>query len=139
MMTPRLKLLKDLLTSEQVQAMSTQDKIKLIFLPGFSMAKEVCFWIHLCMQILGDVHVIPNIFWQIPANNRYNFLFLNFRKPTSKTFLQLMQPELYMDTIFRLEEEGKDSIIYAAQNILPEVRLALENTNLTLCEFIEKF
>jgi two-component system, chemotaxis family, sensor kinase CheA len=32
---------KDLLTPEQVQAMSTQDKVNLIFLPGFSMAKEV--------------------------------------------------------------------------------------------------
>jgi len=32
---------KDLLTPEQVQTMSTQDKVNLIFLPGFSMAKEV--------------------------------------------------------------------------------------------------
>ncbi len=32
---------KDLLTQEQVQGMSTQDKVNLIFLPGFSMAKEV--------------------------------------------------------------------------------------------------
>lgn len=32
---------KDLLTTEQVQAMSPQDKVNLIFLPGFSMAKEV--------------------------------------------------------------------------------------------------
>jgi len=32
---------KDLLTQEQVQGMSSQDKVNLIFLPGFSMAKEV--------------------------------------------------------------------------------------------------
>ena len=32
---------KDLLTPEQVLTMSTQDKVNLIFLPGFSMAKEV--------------------------------------------------------------------------------------------------
>ncbi len=32
---------KDLLTPEQVQGMSAQDKVNLIFLPGFSMAKEV--------------------------------------------------------------------------------------------------
>jgi len=32
---------KDLLTQEQVNGMSTQDKVNLIFLPGFSMAKEV--------------------------------------------------------------------------------------------------
>lgn len=32
---------KDLLTTEQVESMSTQDKINLIFLPGFSTAKEV--------------------------------------------------------------------------------------------------
>ncbi len=32
---------KDLLTQEQVNGMSSQDKVNLIFLPGFSMAKEV--------------------------------------------------------------------------------------------------
>lgn len=32
---------KELLTPEQVLTMSTQDKVNLIFLPGFSMAKEV--------------------------------------------------------------------------------------------------
>jgi two-component system chemotaxis sensor kinase CheA len=32
---------KDLLTLEQVEGMSTQDKVNLIFLPGFSTAKEV--------------------------------------------------------------------------------------------------
>ncbi len=32
---------KELLTPEQVQAMSEQEKVNLIFLPGFSMAKEV--------------------------------------------------------------------------------------------------
>ena len=32
---------KELLTQEQVNSMSIQDKVNLIFLPGFSMAKEV--------------------------------------------------------------------------------------------------
>lgn len=32
---------KDLLTTEQVESMSTQDKVNLIFLPGFSTAEEV--------------------------------------------------------------------------------------------------
>jgi len=98
--------------------------------------KEVCFWIRVSMQILGNAPIIPNIFWEITKNGKQHYLFLFLRKPSVNTFVQLMQPELENATICRLEEEGKEKIADADQNIPSKYRSALETKELTLGDFL---
>ncbi len=104
----------------------------------FFLEYEVCFWLHMCQRILGNTKVLPNLFWQVQDLNRFNYLFLYYRKPTWKTFLQLMEPQANFDTACKLEEDGADNLAYAMQNLHPEIRQALEDKNLTLSGFLNK-
>jgi type VI secretion system ImpM family protein len=100
---------------------------------------EVCFWIHLCERILGNSSVLPNLFWQVQDASRFNYLFIYYRKPTWKTFLQLMEPRSNFDAICKLEEDGADNLAHAVQNLHPELRSAFEDKELTLLGLLNKF
>lgn len=100
---------------------------------------EVCFWTHLCQRILGNSTVLPNLFWQVQEAGNLNYLFVYYRKPTWKTFLQLMEPRSRYDSVCKLEEDGADNLAHAAQTLNPEIRAALEDNQLTLLGFLNKF
>jgi type VI secretion system protein ImpM len=100
---------------------------------------EVSFWIHMCERILGNSSILPNIFWQVQDSGHFNYLFIYYRKPTWKTFLQLIEPRSNFDAVCKLEEDGADNLAQAAQNLHPELRGALEDKDLTLLAFLNKF
>lgn len=100
---------------------------------------EVCFWISLCYRILGSHSVIPNVFWPIQDSSNANYLFVYFRKPTWKTFLQLLGPRADFDSVCKLEEDGADNPAYFTQDIRPDFRSALEDKGLTLRGLLDRF
>ena len=100
---------------------------------------EVCFWIHLCERILQNNSILPNIFWQVQDTSHFNYLFIYYRKPTWRTFLQLMEPRSNFDSICKLEEDGADNLAHAAQTLHPDLRAALEDKELTLLGLLNKF
>jgi type VI secretion system protein ImpM len=104
----------------------------------FFLEYEVCFWVHLCQCILGNNKVLPNFFWQVQDTGHFNYLFLYYRKPTWKTFLQLMEPRADLDAACRLEEDGAANLAKAVQNLNPGLRSALDDKNLTLLGFLDK-
>jgi hypothetical protein len=70
--------------------------------------------------------------------SHFNYLFIYYRKPTWKTFLQLMEPRANFDSVCKLEEDGADNLAFAAQNLNPELRSALEDKDLTLLGLLNK-
>jgi type VI secretion system protein ImpM len=104
----------------------------------FFLEYEVCFWLHTCQRILGNSKVLPNLFWQVQDASHFNYLFLYYRKPTWKTFLQLMEPRANFDATCKLEEDGADNLAQALQSLRPEIRQALEDKDLTLLGLLNK-
>lgn len=102
------------------------------------MNQVVCFWIHISLQLLGNPAIIPNFFWNLPEAGEKNYLFLFFTTPSSKTFLQLIQPELENDSICQLDEEGKDKLSDSARDISFQYSSELQTKELTLNDFLSK-
>ena len=92
----------------------------------------ICFWIRMCLRILEKESLVLNYFWKRPNSYKDNYLYLFFQKPSSQVFLQLVQPTVPSDLIFRLEEEGKENWIKDGENIPTEIRSLLEKKELTL-------
>lgn len=103
-----------------------------------SLEYEVCLWLHMCQIILGNSAVLPNVFWQVQDSRHPNYLFIYYRKPNWKTYLQLMEPRSDFDAVCRLEEDGADNMAQAVQNMHPELRQVLEDKDLTLRGFLDK-
>ena len=104
----------------------------------FFIEYEVCLWVHLCQRILGNSKILPNLFWQVQDANHFNYLFLYYRKPNWKTFLQLLEPQSNFDTVCKLEDDGADNLAKAVQNLNPELRSALDDKSLSLLNFLNK-
>lgn len=103
----------------------------------YSIDKEACFWIYLCMQILGNPDIVPSFFWQIPAYSSRNYLFIYFKSLSPKAFLQLAQPDSDTEKIFKPEENMRSEPIQGDLGIFPEVRSLLKNLEINLVEFTE--
>jgi type VI secretion system protein ImpM len=104
----------------------------------FFLEYEVCFWLHMCQRILGNSKALPNLFWQVQDPSHFNYLFLYYRKPNWKTFLQLMEPRANFDSTCKLEEDGADNLALAFQTLHPEIRQAFEDKDLTLLGLLNK-
>ncbi|MGH7601379.1 MAG: type VI secretion system-associated protein TagF, partial [bacterium] len=71
---------------------------------------DAAFWQQVCMRLLRYPGIVPVAFWTVPEVGKNAHLFLFFRPPAAKNFVQLVQPDLPSDIVCELEEEGKDKI-----------------------------
>lgn len=99
----------------------------------------VCFWIRLCLQLLGKKDLALNYFWRKQEKNGQNYLFLFFHQPNSMLFKHLVEPEMENDMICQLDNEGKKDLSEILQKISPEYKNAIDNKELNLMDFIQKF
>lgn len=103
-----------------------------------SAAYGVSFWIQMSLELARSSSFTPIYFWNLPEPGRKAFLFLFFRPPSAKSFVQLLRPEIASDGICELDEEGRDKIILAEQ-VLPSLyRGLLQRPALTLKEFLQR-
>jgi len=93
---------------------------------------EVNFWLQATQQLLRDPDFLPLLFWSAPEGKKRPYLFLFFRPPAVKNFVQLVQPDLPSDIICELEEEGRDKIDSARSALLAPFHALLETPAMTL-------
>jgi len=100
--------------------------------------EDVSFWIQACLSLLRNNSVLPNLFWTFPKDDNKNYLYLFFRQPSSKIFVQLVQSSLDNDNICKLEEEGMDKFTDSAQQISARDHALLDNKELLLVDFLRQ-
>lgn len=99
---------------------------------------DVSFWIQMSLELARNSSFIPIYFWSQPEPGKKAFLFLFFRTPSAKSFVQLLRPEIASDGICELDEEGRDKIILAEQALPSLYRSLLQRPELTLKEFLQR-
>ena len=97
---------------------------------------EVCFWTQVCFTLLGFSHFAPILFWASPQQGTPGHLFLFFRQPSGRTFVQLLKPDVESEVICVVGEEGKDKLATVKQALSHDYRELLDSGNETLSQFL---
>ena len=95
-----------------------------------------CFWLHVSLVMLGSVPGWPFLFWNLPRNGTPAYLFLFFRQPSPKNFLQLLKPDADSESICMVDEEGKGALSKASAMIPSALRALLDKQEGTLSGFL---
>ena len=98
---------------------------------------EVCFWVYMCQAFLGATSFTPILFWTRPQSEKSGHLFLFFRQPSSKNFLQLLKPEAESETVCVVDRDGGDRIANISQTLPHPYRSLLESGDSTLGQFLQ--
>ncbi|MGH7496400.1 MAG: type VI secretion system-associated protein TagF [bacterium] len=100
------------------------------------LAHSAVFWLQMSFKLLGNPVATPILFWSVPEREKGAYLYLFFRPPSAKSFLQLIQPEAPSDNICELEKEGADKIALAARALKASYREMLEMPEMKLDEML---
>jgi type VI secretion system protein ImpM len=103
---------------------------------GSPVECSVCFWLNLSFILLGSLPGRPFLFWSLPRETLPGYLFLFFRQPSARHFLQLLKPEADNETICAVDEEGREKAATASQLIVPGYRVPLEAGKEPLSRFL---
>jgi hypothetical protein len=103
---------------------------------GDTTAYEVCFWLQASLALLDASPGTPFLFWNLPRGDSAGYLFLFFRQPSARNFLQLIRPEADNDTICAMDEEGKENLTTVAQTLSYSHRALLEAGDDKLSKFL---
>jgi type VI secretion system ImpM family protein len=96
-----------------------------------------CFWLNITLTMLGTMPGWPFLFWNTPVNGAPGYLFLFFRQPSPKNFLQLLKPGADTESICAVDEEGKEALGNAAAKIPSALRGLLEKREGSLSGFLK--
>ncbi|NUO79727.1 type VI secretion system-associated protein TagF [candidate division KSB1 bacterium] len=99
---------------------------------------ETCFWLYVCLHLLGNPAMTPILFWSAPKAGQKAYLYFYFRPPSAKNFLPLVRPEVQNDAICELEEEGWANLATAEQALAAPIRASLQAPGMSLSEFLQK-
>jgi type VI secretion system ImpM family protein len=102
------------------------------------IAYEACFWLQVSLRRLGNPPVIPVFFWTAMEENRPKpaYLYLFLRRPSSRVFDLLVNPQWECEAICKLDEENKDKINPVTGPLSPAYRDMLENPRMNLQEVL---
>jgi type VI secretion system protein ImpM len=108
-------------------------------LPGAFQQTDylVSFWLHVSSIMLDAMSGFPCLFWNIPDDDSPGFLFLFFRQPSPKIFVQLLKPETSNDNICPVDEEGIEAVGKAATSIPASLRTLLDRREGSLGNFLK--
>jgi type VI secretion system ImpM family protein len=97
----------------------------------------VSFWLHVSFIMLDAMSGFPSWFWSVPDDDSRGFLFLFFRQPSPKIFIQLLKPETSNDNICPVDEEGIEAVGKAATSIPASLRTLLDRREGSLGSFLK--
>ena len=97
---------------------------------------EVCFWIHLCQAFLGGISFAPILFWTRSEGEQPGHLFLFFRQPSSKNYLQILKPEAESETICVVDQDGGDRMTSISEALPHLYRSLLDSGGSTMGQFL---
>jgi len=98
---------------------------------------EVCLWHQVCLSMLGASPGVPFLFWTLPRDGGEGHLFLFFRQPPPRFFLQLLSPGVENETICIVDEEGAENVATAGQTLTQGYRALIESGDVTLSQFLQ--
>jgi type VI secretion system protein ImpM len=101
-----------------------------------SATYEVCFWVQLCLTILGAPAVTPILFWAGHQDTHPGYLFLFFRQPSPRNYLQLLQPDIDSETICAVDKDGRDKLTTLSSSPSNNYRTLLDSGGQSLSQFL---
>ncbi len=99
---------------------------------------EVCLWHQVCVSLLGGSPGAPYLFWTLSLEPGQGHLFLFFRQPSPRIFLQLMNPKTENETVCVVDEEGAGNLSSADRSLSQTYRTLLESGGSTLSLFLQE-
>ncbi len=97
---------------------------------------EVCFWVHTCLALLGSSLFTPILFWAPPQPGKAGHMFLFFRQPSARSYLQILKPDAESETICVVDQDGNDRVATSSQTLSASLRSLLDAGNRTLGQFL---
>lgn len=101
-------------------------------------AFEVCFWAQVCLTMLDASSLIPVLFWSTPREGSSQHLYIFFRQPSARTFLQLLRPDVASESICVVDEEGKEKLATLPGSFSTQYRSLVDSSGETPAQFLEK-
>lgn len=95
------------------------------------------FWLDVTARLLADNLGTPYYFWSMPFNDKPASLFLFFRIPPARNFVDLIGTDSASDNICELDQEGKENIDRVMQSLPDQYRALIETSDLTLRQFLD--
>jgi type VI secretion system ImpM family protein len=99
-------------------------------------AHEASYWLELCAKITGAAQFTPVAFWTSTEGSASRHLFLFFRQPSPKVFLQLLLPEEEQESVCILEKGEPGAV--AAPAFTPRHQALLDDPAVSLKTILEK-
>lgn len=102
---------------------------------------DACFWLELCVRLLGRSTAGPTLFWRseaLPAHTAPPFLILFMQPPRPSVFFHLLDATLQDDSICDLARMGKQSGAEAALSLPTQYGEMLEALDLSLHQFLSR-
>ncbi len=96
-----------------------------------------CFWLNITLIMLGVMPGPPFLFWSVQGNGTSAHLFLFFRQPSPKNFLQLLKPEADSESICVVDEEGISAVGKSASMLPSALRALLDKREGSLSGFLK--
>ena len=96
------------------------------------------FWLEISMRLVGKSITTPFFFWTLPEAGESGNLFLFFRLPSAKNFVNLIQGDLENDNICELDQEGLENIDSVIKYLSNQYRSLIDTGNMTLDQFLQR-
>jgi type VI secretion system protein ImpM len=97
---------------------------------------QACFWAQVALRASGGSFFVPSMFWTCGEKGGPGYLFLFFRQPSPRVFVQLVQPDLQSDGICNIDTEGGTSVERTRAILNRDLRNLLDNGSQKLSEFL---
>ncbi len=105
---------------------------------GFNTTYSICFWQQLIHQLSGhSKNVLPNLIWTDSQTDDQSNLYVYFRVPPARFFINLLKPDFENDIIYRLENPGSQDLDKLKNKLSENHKYILENNQILLKNFLE--
>lgn len=97
---------------------------------------SACFWLHVSLIMMGALPGQPFLFWSAAGNGMPAHLFLFFRQPSPKHFLQLVKPAAESENICPVDQGRTETLGRAAAMLPSRLRVLLDKREGSLGGFL---
>jgi len=102
---------------------------------SLSNSHWVSFWLELISQMLPQYTNIPYLFYTNSEFSRSNYLFVYFSLPSPNNLASLIQVELELDTVYKLDAQFTSGENVPEKKLLSQLKELFQNSELPLIEF----
>jgi len=99
---------------------------------------EATFWLEVLSKLYPQYSSIPSLFYTANGPSNRFYLYIFFNSPSPKNYVNLIQVDLEIDSIYKLDSLNVTNLKNPEQSAMGDIKKIIEE-NQSLHDFLEKF